>query len=147
MVTAGPSVAGPQGPATPPFARRMTQTPSGESHRSSERWTNSPLRSLRDRGRAEPWVVWKVNALLLTTRGRRSGRERTVVLQFFPDGDAMIVAAANDGGDAYPGWYLNLTASSDARVEVKGRTIVVRAEELPVDEAATWMRLVPATSP
>jgi hypothetical protein len=46
-------------------------------------------------------------ALLLTTRGRRSGRERTVVLQFFPDGNAMVVAAAN-GGDqpraTMPAW-------------------------------------------
>ena len=45
---------------------------------------------------------WKVNALLLTTRGRRTGRRRTVVLQFFPDGQAMILAAANDGGSSHP---------------------------------------------
>jgi len=73
---------------------------------------------------------WKVDALLLTTRGRRSGRERTVVLQFFRDGDAMIVAAANDGGTSHPGWYFNLAADPAARVEVMGRAIAVRAEEL-----------------
>jgi deazaflavin-dependent oxidoreductase (nitroreductase family) len=81
---------------------------------------------------------WKVDALLLTTRGRRSGRERTVVLQFFPDGDAMIVAAANDGGTSHPGWYFNLVAEPAARVEVMGRAIAVRAAELPADEAAAW---------
>jgi deazaflavin-dependent oxidoreductase (nitroreductase family) len=86
-------------------------------------------------GVAKPW---NVDALLLTTRGRRSGRDRTVVLQFFPDGEAMIVTAANDGGDAYPGWYHNLVAEPDARIEVRGRTIPVRAEELPADEAAAW---------
>jgi deazaflavin-dependent oxidoreductase (nitroreductase family) len=86
---------------------------------------------------------WKVDALLLTTRGRRSGRERTVVLQFFPDGEAMLVAAANDGGASHPGWYFNLAAEPAARVEVMGRAIAVRAEELPADEAAAaWQRIL-----
>jgi len=81
---------------------------------------------------------WKVDVLLITTRGRRSGLERTVVLQFFPDGETMVVAAANDGGESHPGWYLNLVADPAARVEVAGRTTAVRAEELPADEAADW---------
>jgi len=90
---------------------------------------------------------WKVDALLLTTRGRRSGRERTVVLQFFPDGEAMIIAAANDGGASHPGWYFNLTASPVARVEVMGRTLAVRAEELPQDEAADWWQRILRRAP
>src|SRR5450756_885778 len=85
---------------------------------------------------------WKVDALLLTTRGRRSGRERTVVLQFFPGGNAMVVAAANGGGASHPGWYFNLKADPVARVEVMGRTIAVRAAELPADEAAAWWQRI-----
>ena len=116
-------------------------------HRGLDRWL-SPLGVWVMRrtkgGVARPW---KVDALLLTTRGRRSGRERTVVLQYFPDGDAMIVAAANDGGAAHPGWYFNLTAEPAARVEVMGRTIPVRAEELPPDEAATWWGRILERSP
>ena len=81
---------------------------------------------------------WHVEALVLTTRGRRSGRRRTVVLRYFPDGDGMIVAAANDGGRTDPGWFHNLTAEPDARVEVGGRSTRVRAEVLPTDEAAAW---------
>jgi F420H(2)-dependent quinone reductase len=86
---------------------------------------------------------WQVDALVLTTRGRRSGRERSVVLQYFPDGDAMVLAAANDGGAAHPGWYFNLVADPAATVEVEGRRIHVRAEELPAGEAAmVWPRIV-----
>ena len=80
--------------------------------------------------------AWKVNAFVLTTRGRKSGRERTVVLQYFPDGGAMVVVAANDGGAAHPGWYFNLMTSPDAVVEVDGRRIPVTASELGPDEAA-----------
>ena len=90
---------------------------------------------------------WKVDALLLTTRGRRSGRERTVVLQFFPDAGAMIVAAANDGGAEHPSWYLNLKAEPTASVEVAGRRIPVRAEELPGEEAVAWWQRILDRSP
>ena len=86
---------------------------------------------------------WNVDALVLTTRGRRSGRERQVLLQYFRDGDAMVLVAANDGGAAHPGWYHNLVARPDARVEVMGRLVAVRAEELPADEAAAfWPRIL-----
>lgn len=86
---------------------------------------------------------WKVDALLLTTRGRRSGRERTVVLQWFRDDEAMVVVAANDGGDADPAWYLNLVAEPRARVEVEGRRIMVRAEILTPDATtAFWPRIL-----
>ena len=90
---------------------------------------------------------WKVDALLLTTRGRRSGRQRTVVLQYFPDGEAMILAAVNDGGPSHPGWYFNLMADPAARVEVMGRLILVHADELPAEEAAAWWERILLRAP
>jgi deazaflavin-dependent oxidoreductase (nitroreductase family) len=107
-------------------------------HRGLDRWL-SPLGVwVYRRTRGDIARPWKVDALLLTTRGRRSGRERTVVLQYFPDGDAMIVAAANDGGVTNPGWYHNLTADPSARVETMGRAFGVRAAELDEPAAADW---------
>ena len=86
---------------------------------------------------------WRRHALIITTRGRRSGLERTVPLQFFPDGDDMIVVAANSGLASPPGWYFNLTANPRARVEVEGRTLDVHAEELSADDArAFWPRVL-----
>ncbi len=90
---------------------------------------------------------WKVDALLLTTRGRRTGRERTVVLQWFRDGEAMIVVAANDGGSADPAWYLNLVAEPRARVEVEGRRTEVRAEVLSAAASAAWWPRILERSP
>lgn len=81
---------------------------------------------------------WKKDVLLLTTTGRRSGRPRTVVLQFFRDGETMVLAAANDGGRSHPGWYFNLESQPLASVEVNTRRIGVRAEMLPPEEVATW---------
>jgi F420H(2)-dependent quinone reductase len=116
-------------------------------HRFLDKWLN-PLGVWVYRrtngGVARPWGV---DALLLTTRGRRSGRERTVVLQFFPDVDAMVVTATNDGADTAPAWYLNLKAEPRAMVEVDGCSIPVRATELPPLEAAAWWNRIVERSP
>jgi len=61
-----------------------------------------------------------------------------VLLQFFPDGQDMIVVAANSGLPTHPDWYFNLKADPHAQVEVEGITVQVRAEELPAEDAAAW---------
>jgi deazaflavin-dependent oxidoreductase (nitroreductase family) len=87
--------------------------------------------------------LWRRQVLLLTTRGRKSGLQRTVPLQFFPDGEDMIVVAANSGLPSPPGWYFNLTADPLVRIEVGDRTLQARAEELSAEEAATfWPRVL-----
>ena len=56
---------------------------------------------------------------------------------------AVLTAAANDGGSSHPSWYHNLKATPAARVEIMGRTLAVRAEDMSTDEAAAfWPRLL-----
>jgi deazaflavin-dependent oxidoreductase (nitroreductase family) len=89
--------------------------------------------------------LWHRRVLVLTTRGRKTGRRRTVPLQYFPDGAALVVVAANSGLSRPPGWYFNLTAASKATVDVEGRTLEVRAEELSNGQAAAfWPRVLEA---
>lgn len=90
---------------------------------------------------------FKVHALVLTTVGRRSGRSRDVVLQYFPDGDAFVVVATNDGGATDPAWYLNLAASGKAHVEVDGRRVAVSVTELAGEDAAAWWQRIVSWSP
>jgi deazaflavin-dependent oxidoreductase (nitroreductase family) len=99
----------------------------------------------RTRGRAVR--LWRRRALVLTTTGRKTGLPRTVVVQYFPEDRNMIVVAANSGMPTHPAWYLNLTADPEARVEVDGRTLTVRADELSADEAEAWWPRVLATAP
>ena len=58
--------------------------------------------------------------------------------------DGVYAMVASQGGaPKHPTWYFNLTADPRARVEVAGRTLQVRAEELAVDEAAAfWPRVL-----
>src|SRR5690349_18234445 len=45
--------------------------------------------------------------VLLTTRGARSGRERTLPLLAIPDGDALVVIGSNYGQAHHPAWVFN----------------------------------------
>ena len=56
--------------------------------------------------------------LLLTTRGAKSGRERTNPLAFTRDGDRIFVIASKGGAPSNPDWYRNLRANPRVTVEV-----------------------------
>jgi deazaflavin-dependent oxidoreductase (nitroreductase family) len=81
--------------------------------------------------------------LLLLTTGRKSGKERTTPLLFLRDGVNYIMVASNGGTAGDPAWWLNLQKDPEAIVEVGGRTLRVRAEEVKGEEKRRlWTRLV-----
>jgi deazaflavin-dependent oxidoreductase (nitroreductase family) len=59
---------------------------------------------------------WKRGSkiLLLTTTGRKSGKQSTTPLIYENDGDHVIIASKG-GADEHPGWYLNLRRSRRSR--------------------------------
>lgn len=81
---------------------------------------------------------YRVQALVLSTVGRKTGRSREVVLQYFADGDAFVVVATNDGGATDPAWYLNLMAAGRAEVEVRGQRTAVTPVRLEGEAASEW---------
>lgn len=58
------------------------------------------------------------DALLLTTRGRRSGKLRRTALIYGVDGDRHVIVASNGGSDKHPLWYLNLRHEPEVTVQV-----------------------------
>src|SRR5919201_4710058 len=58
------------------------------------------------------------NTLLLTTRGRRSGKLRRTALIYGQDGERYLVVASQGGAARHPNWYLNLDANSDVWLQV-----------------------------
>ncbi|QYJ16268.1 Deazaflavin-dependent nitroreductase [Rubrobacter xylanophilus DSM 9941] len=55
--------------------------------------------------------------LLLTTVGRRTGRQRTVPLLYVRDGERLAVAASNWGRERHPEWSENLLSNPLAWVQ------------------------------
>jgi deazaflavin-dependent oxidoreductase (nitroreductase family) len=80
--------------------------------------------------------------LLLTTRGRKTGKRRTVPLCYLPvpsqaGCDPMYAIVGSYGGSPVPpAWYKNLQASSVAEVEVKEQRLSVLARDADSQLAA-----------
>jgi deazaflavin-dependent oxidoreductase (nitroreductase family) len=55
--------------------------------------------------------------LLLTTKGRRTGRPHTTPLLYVRDGGRLVLIASFAGLPRHPDWYLNLAV--DPRAEVR----------------------------
>ncbi|MEV0426435.1 nitroreductase family deazaflavin-dependent oxidoreductase [Micromonospora sp. NPDC050495] len=75
-----------------------------------------------------------VPSLVLTTTGRRSGKPRSNPLLYVPDGDAYVVIGSNWGQQQQPAWSLNLLAQPVVEIDVRGRRIPVRAEQISGEE-------------
>jgi deazaflavin-dependent oxidoreductase (nitroreductase family) len=58
------------------------------------------------------------NLLLLTTTGRKSGKQHTTPMVYTRDGDRLLVYASKAGAPTHPDWYLNLVADPHVAVEV-----------------------------
>ena len=72
--------------------------------------------------------------LLLTTKGRKSGLDRTVPLIYDRDGDKAVIVASKGGAPDHPGWFKNLVQTPEAEVQILGDHIPVRAREAEGDE-------------
>lgn len=80
-----------------------------------------------------------IPVLLLTTTGRHSGRDRTVPLMYLPDGERMLVVAANAAvPDRPPGWWFNLSANLRATVQTRGEAFGVDARFMTDTERDEW---------
>ena len=66
--------------------------------------------------------------LLLTARGRRTGKSRTVPVLFLRDGDDYLVCASYAGAPKHPAWYLNARDAGEATIRVGGDRVVVETQ-------------------
>ncbi len=85
--------------------------------------------------------------LLLTTKGRRSGQQRTTPLIYAPDGDSFTVVASKGGSDEPPAWYLNLSENPEVEVQVKGDRFKARARTASTEEKPELWRTMAAEWP
>jgi deazaflavin-dependent oxidoreductase (nitroreductase family) len=77
----------------------------------------------------------------LTTTGRRTGKERSVILGYFDDGPSLVTMAMNGWADAEPAWWLNLEAHPEASVDLyDGRRAVVGRAAGGEERSRLWDR-------
>jgi deazaflavin-dependent oxidoreductase (nitroreductase family) len=84
--------------------------------------------------------IWGLRVVLLTTTGRRSGRQRTVPLLSFRTGTDVVVIASYGGLDRPPAWWLNLQTHPDAELqEGRSRRMVTARTASGVERARLWV--------
>lgn len=87
--------------------------------------------------------IGKAPILLLTTKGRKSGRPRTTPLLYLPDGDNFVIIASNGGHDRPPAWWLNLESDPQATVQIGRQKLSVMARDADgEDRERLWAHVV-----
>lgn len=90
--------------------------------------------------------LWRARAgrwgtLRLTTTGRRSGRQRHVILAYLEDGQNLLTMAMNGWGEGHPAWWLNLQTNPAAEVVlVEGRRPVRARAAAGEERSRLWAR-------
>jgi len=86
----------------------------------------------------------KMQQVLLTTVGRKSGKPRTVQLGAVPERDGWVVIGSAGGADAHPNWWLNMVANPNVTVQVNDNVIKARMQEItnPAEYERVWNTVV-----
>ena len=80
--------------------------------------------------------IWKEGStvLLLTTKGRKTGEDRTTPLIYVRDGDNYVIVASQGGAPEDPGWYRNRTKTPQVELQVKEDVFPARARTAEGEE-------------
>jgi len=80
-----------------------------------------------------------ITTLLLTTRGRKSGKLRRTALIYGRDGANYLIVASNGGAPDHPQWYLNLLEHPEIEVQVAADKFAARARPAtPEEKQRLW---------
>jgi len=85
----------------------------------------------------EQGYIWNGSPiLLLTSKGRKSGEDRTIPIIFTGWGKGWAIIASKGGSPTHPKWYLNVLDDPHVQVQVKGDVFeaVARTAESPERE-------------
>jgi len=88
--------------------------------------------------------LWNgATALLMTTKGRKSGEERTIPIIFTKVDELYVVIASKGGSPTHPAWYLNIQAEPHVHVQVKADKFdAIARTALPPERERLWAEAV-----
>ena len=90
----------------------------------------------------------KVQVLMITTPGRRTGIPRSTCVRYLDTPEGFVVWGTGSGSPRDPDWFQNLRTASVADVQVGARRLTARPRELLGEERdRTWNELVLAQAP
>jgi deazaflavin-dependent oxidoreductase (nitroreductase family) len=89
------------------------------------------------------WRSNRAEALVLVTRGRRTGHPRSVVLPYFTFDNKTFVVGSKGGAQEDPDWVLNLRESPSATLYIRRRARPANMRFATTEERAElWPKLI-----
>ena len=83
-----------------------------------------------------------VPTLLLTTKGRKTGKLRRTALIYGKSGSSYVVVASKGGDESHPAWYLNLRDNPEVAVQVGADDFVAMARTADESEKPELWRMM-----
>ena len=90
-------------------------------------WVADHVRRYVESDGADGHIMNGVPCLLITHRGRHSGKLRRTPVVYGRDGDRFVVVASRGGADEHPAWFLNLQADPQVHLQVQADHFDLRA--------------------
>lgn len=88
-----------------------------------------------------------IQMLLLTTKGRKTGRARTLPLAYVESKGELVIVASNGGSPHPPAWWLNIQAAKTVGVQVGGERFEATWRTAPPDQRMEYWRKLQASIP
>ena len=102
-------------------------------------WVRSHIREYVESDGKQGHLWRGYAALLLTTRGRKSGKLRRTALIYGRDGKNYLLVASKGGAPTHPNWYLNLVENPEVEIQVGADKFTARARTAsPEEKPRLW---------
>ena len=83
-------------------------------------WNDDLIADYRANGKPTKGPFVGRQVLLLTTKGKKTGTERTNPLAYTTEGKDIVIVASKGGAPTSPDWFFNLKANPTVTVELNG---------------------------
>ncbi|MDQ1429557.1 MAG: hypothetical protein QOF40_159 [Actinomycetota bacterium] len=119
----------------------------GEYEPSPSDFVAEQVRQYEATGGKEGGTLQGVPVVILTTKGRRSGKLRkSPLMRIEHDGDYAVVASMG-GAPEHPVWYLNLVDNPDVTLQDGDKVMDLRARTATPEEKRHWWPRLTAVWP
>lgn len=119
----------------------------GEYEPSPERWVRDQVEQYETSGGREGTTMRGMPVVILTSRGKRSGKLRKTPLMRVESGGTYAVVASLGGAEHHPVWYHNVVADPQVELQDGPARHDMTAREVHGEEKAVWWQRAVAAFP
>jgi len=119
----------------------------GEYEPSPWEWVSEQVRLYESTDGKEGGTLEGAPCVILTTKGRKSGKLRKSALMRIEHDGVYAVVASMGGAPKHPVWYLNLVANPDVTLQDGATVLDLRARTASSEEKRHWWPRLTAVWP